>query len=1096
MRLPFDEQEVRAAFDGRSFQRGRQYAFDGAVRGLEVSGDGCQLWAQVRGSARQPYRVQVTVAEGRRRRVVSYCTCPIGTQCKHGVAVLLAALRSGAVLPSPPPQPVRPSSPPPADPLAGPVGDWLKQLAAALDGAPPTTGPAPEQVIYLLTTRPEGRRTVTALLPRVTRRLKAGSWGAEREYHPSTLATSTAAFVKAEDALIGRLLSQRWHGTGALPEDPDTIDLLLERALATGRCHWQAKDGPKLQLGPERPGGIAWMLDGEGTQLPSIQAEGVVVLPAASPWYVDPDAAIAGRLTFPWPRATLAMLLQAPPLEPAQAPHVRELLAAKLPGLPAPASDVVEEVRRNPPRPALTLLSRRLWAYSTDWHDLALLRFEYEGISVDPGDRRQSFRRAEGNRVLVVQRMPKAERAAERRLGQLGLMGVGPAPGSTEHGGGRVFVGKSGSEQDWWRLVHEGLPRLREEGWAIVIDPSFRHLVLDAAGHWDASVGEAGNAWFSFDLGVVVEGVRVPLLPVLADAVRLLAAGPDGEARMVLPESGIFYARLEDGRALALPAERVRPMLETLVELFDRKALSADGTLDLSLSQALALAEHEAALRLRWVGPERLAALAQGLRRFGELSEAEPPASLRAVLRPYQRYGLAWLQFIGELGLGGVLADDMGLGKTVQTLAHILAEKAVGRLAAPALVVCPTSLVANWRREAERFVPDLRVLTLHGGDRAQRFAAIPEADLVLTTYALLPRDAETLLPIEWALAVLDEAQAIKNPASKAAQLAARLKAGHRLCLTGTPIENHLGELWSQMSFLVPGLLGDRQRFTRVFRTPIEKQRDAARTLVLTRRIRPFLLRRTKGEVESQLPPKTEILQPVELTGEQRDLYETVRLAMHERVKREVAAKGFARSQIVILDALLKLRQVCCDPRLVKLAVARRVTGSAKLAQLMAMLPELIEDGRRVLLFSQFTSMLDLIRAEVERRGLPFVELRGDTTDRAAPVERFQQGQVPLFLISLKAGGVGLNLTAADTVILYDPWWNPAVEAQAMDRAHRIGQDKPVFVYKLITEGTIEERMLDLQERKRALADGVLGRPGEQRAAFGEDDLKLLFEPLR
>ena len=345
--------------------------------------------------------------------------------------------------------------------------------------------------------------------------------------------------------------------------------------------------------------------------------------------------------------------------------------------------------------------------------------------------------------------------------------------------------------------------------------------------------------------------------------------------------------------------------------------------------------------------------------------------------------------------------------------------------------------------------------------------------------------------------MLDEAQAIKNPASKAAQHAVKLQAGHRLCLTGTPIENHLGELWSQMSFLIPGLLGDQRRFARVFRTPIEKQGDAGAPPAA----RPAASGRSccaapRPRSESQLPPKTEILQRVELTGDQRDLYETVRLAMHERVRHEIAAKGFARSQIIILEALLKLRQVCCDPRLVKLAAARRVKGSAKLAQLMEMLPELIEDGRRVLLFSQFTSMLDLIRPEIERAGIAHVELRGDTADRATPVARFQQGEVPLFLLSLKAGGVGLNLTAADTVILYDPWWNPAVEAQAMDRAHRIGQDKPVFVYKLIAEGTIEERMLALQERKRALAEGVLGQASAERAAFGEDDLQALFQPLR
>lgn len=270
--------------------------------------------------------------------------------------------------------------------------------------------------------------------------------------------------------------------------------------------------------------------------------------------------------------------------------------------------------------------------------------------------------------------------------------------------------------------------------------------------------------------------------------------------------------------------------------------------------------------------------------------------------------------------------------------------------------------------------------------------------------------------------------------------------------------------------------------------------DTARQALLARRLKPFILRRTKAEVAAELPEKTLITRPIELTGAQRDLYETVRLAMHEKVRAAVAARGLARSHIVILDALLKLRQVCCDPRLVKLGAGKRVTASAKLAHLMDMLPELVEEGRRILLFSQFTSMLDLIEAELEARGIQYADLRGDTVDRAKPVKNFQQGRVPVFCLSLKAGGTGLNLTAADTVIHYDPWWNPAVEAQATDRAHRIGQDKPVFVYKLIAEGTIEQRMLELQERKAALARGLFD-PENKSGAFEAADLEFLLQPL-
>jgi SNF2 family DNA or RNA helicase len=309
------------------------------------------------------------------------------------------------------------------------------------------------------------------------------------------------------------------------------------------------------------------------------------------------------------------------------------------------------------------------------------------------------------------------------------------------------------------------------------------------------------------------------------------------------------------------------------------------------------------------------------------------------------------------------------------------------------------------------------------------------------------------------------------------------------------MENHLGELWSQFAFLMPGLLGDAKRFGRVFRAPIEKKQDRQRRAVLSARLRPFLLRRTKSLVAADLPPKTEIQRPLELSGLQRDLYETVRLAMHEKVRREVAEKGLARSHIIVLDALLKLRQVCCDPRLVKLTAARRVSASAKLEHLMEMLPPLVEDGRQILLFSQFTSMLDLMKPVLAERAIDFVELRGDTKDRARPVARFQEGKAPLFLISLKAGGTGLNLTAADTVIHYDPWWNPAVEDQATDRAHRIGQDKPIFVYKLIAQGTVEERMLELQQRKKALAAGIYDAAGSAAAALEGADIERLFEPI-
>jgi SNF2 family DNA or RNA helicase len=418
-----------------------------------------------------------------------------------------------------------------------------------------------------------------------------------------------------------------------------------------------------------------------------------------------------------------------------------------------------------------------------------------------------------------------------------------------------------------------------------------------------------------------------------------------------------------------------------------------------------------------------------------------------------------------------------------------------GRLGKPALVVLPTSLVFNWQREAERFAPDLKVLSLRGAGRAEAFAKIPAHDVCLTTYPLLWRDREQLAAHEYHSLILDEAQTVKNAASQAAQVVRTLKAKHRLCLTGTPLENHLGELWSQFDFLLPGFLGDQKDFTARWRTPVEKHGDTVRRDLLARRIAPFILRRRKEEVATELPPKTIVVRSVELEGRQRDLYETVRASMDQRVRDEIAARGFARSQIVILDALLKLRQVCCDPRLIKTDAAAKVKERAKLDLLMDMLPELVEEGRKVLLFSQFTGMLSLIAAELTTRRIDYVTLTGDTQDREAPIRQFQDGEVPVFLISLKAGGVGLNLTAADTVIHYDPWWNPAVENQATDRAHRLGQKKAVFVYKLVVAGSIEEKILGLQEKKAELAAGILSEDHQGTVKFGEDDIRALLAPL-
>ncbi len=716
--------------------------------------------------------------------------------------------------------------------------------------------------------------------------------------------------------------------------------------------------------------------------------------------------------------------------------------------------------------------------------------FKYGDALVDAGSDDDVLSLGNGETVQVRRRL-KEETAWLRALFDAGVELVPPHTLFAVRSRPSRLWGLE-SPSHWPEFMSEHLPVLRAAGWQVEMPVDFRHLVVDVD-TWEAEIGEDAGGWFNLDMGIVVDGLRLPLAPLLYDLFRNDARWLDTAQLHKLPDQAPVILTTPAGIRLRVQAGRIKPLALTLIDLFD--APPGHGPLRLSRLDAPRLARLAEMRRWRFAGVEAVAKLAHSLQHGAGIQPVAPPAGFALTLRPYQLEGLAWLQYLREHGLAGILADDMGLGKTAQTLAHLLLEKEAGRLDRPCLVVLPTSLIFNWKREAERFAPGLKVLSLHGKERAERFAAIPEHDVILTTYPLLWRDEASLAKQKYHLLILDEAQTVKNAASKAAQAVRRLSTRHRLCLTGTPLENHLGELWAQFDFLLPGFLGDAKGFTKTWRTPIEKHGNGVRRNLLAARVRPFILRRRKEDVAKELPAKTLIVRTVELQGGQRDLYEAVRSAMDEKIREAIADKGFARSHIVILDALLKLRQVCCDPRLVKLEGAKKVKERAKLDQLMDMLPELVDEGRRVLVFSQFTSMLALIEEELLARKLAYVKLTGDTQDREGVIRRFQDEGVPIFLISLKAGGVGLNLTAADTVIHYDPWWNPAVENQATDRAHRIGQKKKVFVYKLVVAGSIEEKILALQEKKAELAAGVLSEDAGALSKFGEADIRALLAPL-
>ena len=768
----------------------------------------------------------------------------------------------------------------------------------------------------------------------------------------------------------------------------------------------------------------------------------------------------------------------------------------------------------------------------------ATLRFDYKGVfHYVLNDHNPVLIERPANdssRPLLLQRDLPAERAAHDALRLLGLSG------DTKGQFYLPFISNA-QQQQWLQWVDDGFARLQSSGFVVTSEPRLGSWIARAEG-LDASmepegqdlahIGASGSetaidspddaisaghaAWFGLSLGMNINGVRRNILPLLPELLAQLSAANRGKAattgaaqalNATLQLPPYVYIKQDSGGYLRLPCEPLRPWLQALLELMAERSGHKDsdfkrGALRLSRMEALRvgatlLADSREATG--WQGSDKLREMVSQLAGHSALPDLAAPAGLMAELRPYQLQGLRWLQFLRTHGLGGILADDMGLGKTLQTLAHILTEKNAGRLDLPVLIMAPVSLMGNWRREASRFTPGLSVLVLHGSQRHQAASGMARHDIVIAPYSLLQRDRERWQAQAWHLVVLDEAQNIKNANSHAAKIVSELNTRHRLCLSGTPMENHLGELWSLFYFLMPGFLGSQARFRALYRTPIEKHQDSERAERLRLRVTPFMLRRHKRDVATDLPEKQIAISSVELGDSQADLYETIRLSTEKTVRDALGNKGLAHSHIQILDALLKLRQVCCDPRLLTLPEAQKAKQSAKLDMLMELLPEMLAEGRKVLLFSQFTSMLALIEQALEKRSIPWVKLTGQSQNREQIIERFTSGEVPLFLISLKAGGVGLNLTQADTVIHYDPWWNPAAEAQATDRAHRIGQTQPVMVYKLVAQGTIEERILDLQERKAALAEslysGSSGHTAREAPMFTENDLAALLRPL-
>lgn len=475
---------------------------------------------------------------------------------------------------------------------------------------------------------------------------------------------------------------------------------------------------------------------------------------------------------------------------------------------------------------------------------------------------------------------------------------------------------------------------------------------------------------------------------------------------------------------------------------------------------------------------------------FKEIGSIALPDGFNATLRPYQQAGYEWFHFLREYCFGGCLADDMGLGKTIQTLALLLGEKMDGKKQ-PSLIIVPNSLLFNWQREAKKFAPDLKILIYHGNTRHNYSDILNMADVVLTTYGTIIRDIDHLQKLYFHYAILDEAQAIKNPSSQISKAVRLLRCGFRLALSGTPIENNLSELWSMFTFLNPGMLGSYKTFLNNFIKPIEREDNELTTNLLRKIIFPFILRRTKSQVVKELPPKNEIVVYADMLPPQRKLYDITRELYYGKIMRSIDLVGIEKSRMELLEGLLRMRQICCHPQLFEPAYNN---DSGKFQIVEEMVQDAVSEGHRVLLFSQFVSALQLLRERFLCYGISCELLTGATRDRQKVVDRFQSGKgASVFLISLKAGGTGLNLTSADYVFHLDPWWNPSAENQASDRAYRIGQTKTVFVYKMITRDSIEERVLELQQKKQNLMNSIIHTEGSFFKQLDREHIRWLFE---
>ena len=1054
--MQITKSDIKNYMSSSDFSRGQAYFTQGKVTQCLIKLDSYKqvvLSGKVKGSYGNKYSQSITIKRINSVTISGNCTCPVGYNCKHVVAVCLEYALNGEIKPKIPSKLAKKKNE---------LDKWLAEFEEENDDEFEEENANDYFITYRLFGKDRGRDQLKFYKSKY---LKSGELGKGNlldgyKFKDSYYYQDIKNKVDNEIAdMASNIDFSRWGTTSEKFKGVFGGVFLLE-ILKTNRCFYdECKTPLTFKSGILKPELDFKLHKGEYSLKLNLKTKHKIF--NTQPAYIldiedNTIQEIDIDLEF------YKKLKKAPKVAKEDIGKVYKKLGQKVKNLSIKTPKGIKtKVIDNKPTPQLHLKSK---SFKVD--------FNYDGyeFAYEPQQEKNFF--YEDDTKVEVIRDIAFEQSAKEKIESFGF--------NVDIVDNNITVElKNQNKQEQLKVFKDFkssyIQELENDGWSIKDLDDFE-LKFEANSEVVVE-SENENDWFSLSFNLEFNGVSQPIAPLVSGIISEFDNLED------MPE--YVNIEVEENHFVEVSTRQISPIIKTIIELMDKK--DKDENLQVSGFDAHLLANFDEGVI--WRGSKEILELSRKLKDFKGIKKVQPPKALNATLRDYQQDGLNWLNFLYEFKFSGILADDMGLGKTIQTLAHLSKLKEDKKLDKPTLIVMPTSLVSNWRNEAKKFTPNLKVLSLHGSDRFERFKHIKDNDILLTTYALIIRDKERFDKLKFSYIILDEAQKIKNPKTKMAIAIKEFNSQHRLALSGTPIENHLGELWSIFSFLMPGFLDTLSFFKNYYQTPIEKEHNFSRQEILNKRIKPFMIRRTKELVASELPAKNEIIKYTQFEAKQSALYESVRVAMEEKVKQAVESKGLASSHITMLDALLKLRQVCCDPTLLKIKEAQKVKDSAKLELFLDLVDELLQEGRKILVFSQFTSMLSILEENIIKKKITYTKLTGSTRKREEAIERFTKGKADIFLISLKAGGVGLNLTEADTVIHYDPWWNPAVENQATDRAYRIGQTKAVFVYKLIVENTIEQKILELQKKKQAIQDGIYDDNKQQ------DDIKFAGDEL-